>query len=609
MSNLGYLKVSAISPEVVVANATKNVKAAVESVKKAVDDGCQIICLPELFLTSSTCGDLFKNETLIKKSEQALGVLLNETKKFDSVIIIGAPIKSGYRLFDCGVVMCRGEILGVVPKIHTQNSRYFSCGEGCEIDEITVLEKNVPFGQLLFKGGNTVFGVEIGDDKNAPISPSMKMALSGANVIFNPCTDVLVLGSEEYNEKNINAISSKCMCAYVSASSGVGESSTDLVFSGNCVISESGEVLSGKTIDIDKINAVRLREKFGDFCKNNEYKTIKFDLPKISKSDIDSKYDKHPFVHGEEKCEKALNIQCSALKKRMTHVGIKKLVLGISGGLDSTLALLVAHKTIKDLALPSENIICITMPGFGTTDTTYNNAVNLIKALGAEFREIDIKNASLQHMSDIGHDVNIHDITYENTQARERTQILMDIANKENALLMGTGDLSEAALGWCTYNGDHMSMYNVNCGVPKTFIRCIVDFVANRSDENVKVLLKNILNTPVSPELLPPDEQGKIQQKTEDTLGPYEVHDFLLYHFISYGYSKEKLSFILKETFSDEYNDEQLEKWLNTFLRRFFINQFKRSCVPDGPKVFAVGLSPRSDWQMPSDADFSEWMM
>ncbi len=621
MSNIGYVKVGAISPEITVANPSKNVKAAIDGINFAAQQGCQLVCLPELFFTGSTCGNLFKNETLYKKCNEALAFLLNETATQSTVIIIGSIVRVGSDFFNCGIVLQEGKILGIVPKLYTKNNPYFTSGLMCNSQEIKFLGKNIPFGQLLFSSEDLVFGVEMGDDSKSPISPCAKMVLNGAQIIFNPTAEVCVLGSNESNEENIKSISKRCICGYVSASTGVGESSTDFIFSGVCTVAENSKILQSAkfpkengcaigVIDVQKLNAVRRNEGFSKSGKIGRDAVIEFNLPVLKIENITVEYNKHPFIpqNGDVSCKMALEIQCAGLKKRIKHIKAEKLVLGISGGLDSTLALLVAHKAAVDLGMPEKSVLCITMPGFGTTDRTYNNAVNLVHDLGAELREINIKKASVQHMNDIGHDVNIHDITYENTQARERTQILMDIANKEGGLLVGTGDLSEAALGWCTYNGDHMSMYNVNCGVPKTFIRCIVDYCARNSEGNVSRLLESILNTPVSPELLPPDEQGKIAQKTEDTLGPYEVHDFLIYHFVKYGYSREKLLFILQKAFEDEYEICELEKWLNIFLKRFFVNQFKRSCVPDGPKVFDVGLSPRGDWQMPSDADFSEWM-
>ena len=624
MSDFGYIKVAAVCPETTVANPSENLKSAIKEICKAAADGCQIICLPELYLSAYTCGDLFKKDKLISECEKALCNLVEETEKIDSIIIVGLPVKAGYSLFDCAAVIRNGEIIGIVPKIYTKGqSRYFTSGAEYQANEIELCGQTVPFGSLLFKADRDfTFGIEIGDDINAPVPPSSSMALCGANVIFNPCADQYIITSRDFKRNLISQQSAKCICGYISASAGMGESTTDQVYSGDCLIAENGKVICctdslyqpdsyvSACIDSQMLNALRYSANFDQYKTDGCYTTIRTVLPEINKNSIDRYIDPNPFTSGDidSRCKDAFAIQSAGLAKRMKHTGIKKLVIGISGGMDSTLALLVAHKAIKLLDLPESNIISVTMPGFGTTSRTYNNAVDLIKALGSELREIDIKAASIQHMKDIGHDINIHDITYENTQARERTQILMDIANKEGALLVGTGDLSEGALGWCTYNGDHMSMYNVNCGIPKTFARKLVEYCVKENESGVADTLLGILDTPVSPELLPPDEQGKIKQKTEDKLGPYEVHDFYLYNFIRFGFTAEKLLFIAKKAFEGKYDEEQLSTWLNTFIKRFFTNQFKRSCVPDGPKVGTVGLSPRGDWQMPSDADFSTWL-
>ncbi len=632
MANQGYVKVAAISPRVTVANPGVNYTEGINMIKKAKDEGCQIVCLPELFLSSYTCGNLFLNSTLINECEKALSDLIRQTADSDTVIIVGLPVSLRYSLYNCAVVIQSGRILGVVPKMYLSENngcdenRYFKSGLDCPEKEITLCGKTVPFGKLLFDiGKDCSFGIEIGDDVNSPLSPSGSMAVAGASIIFNPRASVELLTGSRKREALISQQSAKCLCAYITASSGTGESTTDYVFAGKNIICENGKTISksetfslygsytAACIDIQKLNALRRKSSFNQCKVTKEYEHIKITLPTLSKNFINLKYSAHPFIPDDvnernSRCETALNIQCAALAKRMLHTHINKLVIGISGGLDSTLALLVAHKTVKMLNLPEDNIICVTMPGFGTTDRTYQNAVELIKATGATFKEIDIKAACIQHMKDIAHDINIHDVTYENTQARERTQILMDIANKEGALLVGTGDLSEMALGWCTYNGDHMSMYCVNGGVPKTLVRHIVKYIASVSESDIADVLLRVLDTPVSPELLPPDEQGQIAQKTEDNLGPYEVHDLFLYHFVRFGFEPDKLLFIAQNAFGNIYSTEQLTAWLKTFLRRFFINQFKRSCVPDGPKVGSIGLSPRGDWSMPSDADFAPWL-
>ncbi|MBQ8228167.1 MAG: NAD(+) synthase [Clostridia bacterium] len=635
MSDFGFVKVAAVSPKVEVANPEANLNEAIKSIKMAEADGCQIVCLPELLVSAYSCGDLFFNSTLIKKCENALFDLLNFSCNSNTVIIIGLPVKVRGELFNCAAVLQSGEILGVVPKMYLSHSdgfnekRHFEAGAYFKDTKINLCGKEVPFGNILFDVGNDItFGIEICEDLWVPISPSSSMALNGANIIFNLAASNEVLTKDEIRESLVCNQSSKCICAYIMASAGAGESTTDFVFSGDCLIAESGKILSrsdrfsqnsgyiSACIDTHKLNALR-RGSFSDNLRScgidTQYTRVNVVLPELSEIAVNQKYAPLPFVPDNElvrakRCKDTLDIQCAGLAKRMTHTHINKLVIGISGGLDSTLALLVAHKTVKLLNLPEENVICVTMPGFGTTDRTYTNAVELIKATGATFCEIDIKAACIQHMRDIGHDIKIHDITYENTQARERTQILMDYANKEGALLVGTGDLSEMALGWCTYNGDHMSMYSVNAGVPKTLVRHIVKYVADNGDDKIAEVLLSVLDTPVSPELLPPDEQGQIAQKTEDKLGPYEVHDFYLYHFIRFGFTPEKLLFIASKAFDGVYTKEQLSDWLKLFLRRFFTNQFKRSCVPDGPKVGTIGLSPRGDWSMPSDADYSVWL-
>ena len=635
MPNLGYIKAACVSPRVTVASPSANLSAALPLIEKAAGDGCQIICLPELSLSAYTCGDLFANSTLIGECEKALADLIRRTKEKDCIIIVGLPVQSGYKLYNCAAVIQSGKILGVVPKSYIPEygeyyeKRQFSSGISAKVSEVSLCGRSVPFGNLLFDiGKDAVIGIEICEDLWVPAAPSTFMALNGANIIFNLSASNEVITKNDYRTQLVSQQSAKCICAYAYVSAGVGESSTDLAFSGANLIAENGTVLTkserfeqkgtyiSACIDIQKLNALRHSSSFADNAANCagfvQYTHIKATLPVLAKAAVDRQYESHPFVpqdvtDKENRCKEVFSIQCSALAKRMTHTGIKKLVVGISGGLDSTLALLVAHKTLELLSLPKYNVICVTMPGFGTTDATYTNAVGLIKALGAQFKEINIKKASEQHMLDIGHDISVHDITYENTQARERTQILMDIANKEGALLIGTGDLSELALGWCTYNGDHMSMYSVNCGVPKTLVRHLVKYVADQSNEDVSLILEKVLDTPVSPELLPPDEQGNIAQKTEEQLGPYEVHDLFLYHFIRFGFAPEKLLFIAQKAFDGVYTDEQLSSWLNTFIKRFFNNQFKRSCVPDGPKVGSVSLSPRGDWRMPSDADCSIW--
>lgn len=632
----GFIKVSAVSPKVTVANVGKNLENAVKLVKKESENNAQLIVFPELFLSGYTCGDLFLQDTLIFACRDALLEFCRNTAYSQAVICIGLPLRVNGRLYNCAAVIKNGEILGIVPKTYIPNyneyyeKRWFSSSEKQNIDTVLIEGREVPFGNNLFKlTDEAVLGVEICEDLWVPVPPSSELCLNGANIIVNLSASNEAVTKNDYRRNIISVQSAKCFCAYVYASAGVGESTTDLVFSGVCTVAENGVVLAeserfaldgssaAACIDVEKLNSERIRN--GSFPDNaavlrqNEFEIINAPVHELEYKNIDRQFNPYPFVPSNEnekslRCGEILAIQSSGLAKRMVHTGQKKLIIGISGGLDSTLALLASVKAIRILDLPNKNIICVTMPGFGTTDQTYNNAIALINTLGAELFEIDIKPACIQHMKDIGHDINVHDVTYENTQARERTQILMDMANKHGALLVGTGDLSELALGWCTYNADHMSMYGVNCSVPKTLVRHIVRFEAERIGGEIQKILMRIFDTPVSPELLPPDKDGKIQQKTEEQLGPYEVHDFFLYYFLRFGTCPQKLKFLALRAFCDKYSEEQLDGWLRLFIKRFFASQFKRSCLPDGPKVGSVSLSPRGDFRMPSDAECAEWL-
>ena len=526
-----------------------------------------------------------------------------------------------------------GKVLGIVPKTYIPNYneyyelRWFESGKG--VSGVVNLSDNqtaiIDSGLIFSVNEDTKIGIEICEDLWAPCPPSIALAQQGANIILNLSASNEAVTKNDYRKSLVKQQSARLFCAYAYASAGVGESTTDLVFSGACTVAENGSLLAEgqrfsldgtmavADIDIDKLNAMRQLQN--TFTCDNSGNTVLADkeLPFLDEAYIERNFDPNPFVPSDdrerdERCREILAIQSSGLAKRMLHTKTQKLVLGISGGLDSTLALLVAVRTTEMLKIPNENIICITMPGFGTTDLTYSNACTLVKSLGATLKEISIKDACIQHFKDIGHDAEIHDVTYENTQARERTQILMDYANKVGGLLVGTGDLSELALGWCTYNGDHMSMYGVNASVPKTLVRHLVRNIADNSGRETAEILYSVLDTPVSPELLPPDKDGKIEQKTEDTLGPYEVHDFYLYHFLRFGTKPEKLLFMAKKAFRGTYDEERLRKWLEIFIKRFFNSQFKRSCLPDGPKVGSVSLSPRGDWRMPSDASYEEWL-
>ena len=634
MNNYGFIKVAAGVPKVKVANPDYNKEQIIKLIDKANEQNAKILITPELSISAYTCADLFFQDTLLDQCEKALYEITEYTKEIDMALVVGMPVRYKNALYNCAVITLRGEILGVIPKqyipIHNEfyEKRWFASGRDV-YDEIKIANQTVPFGQMLFKlREDLTIGIEVCEDLWVPIPPSSNLALSGANLILNISASNEVVSKDEYRTNLIVSQSAKCLCGYMYVSAGVHESTTDLLFGGSSVIAENGILLNkGKRfereneitcayVDMGKLNFQRRQNmSFNDNKReyDMEYDVIEKTFIDNEISDFDRYVDAHPFIPSDEnlrieRCNEIFSIQSSALAKRLEHTGLKKLVVGISGGLDSTLALLVASETMKLLNLPSENIIGITMPGFGTTDRTYTNALDLMKSLNVTIKEISIKEAATLHMKDIEHDINIHDITYENTQARERTQILMDMANKNGAILVGTGDLSEMALGWCTYNGDHMSMYGVNASVPKTLVSHLVRTVAMISDEKTKEILLDILDTPISPELLPPTKDGKIEQKTEDNIGPYELHDFFLYNFIRCGAKKNKLHFLAKQAFKEKYSDEVIEKWLNNFMRRFFISQFKRSCTPDAPKVGSVSLSPRGDFRMPSDADFSSWL-
>lgn len=636
---MNFIKVAAACPITKVADIDFNTENIKECINIANEMKSKFIVFPELCITSYTCGDLFFQQVLIEKSLIAINSICNYSRSMDVLIAIGAPIVYNYCLYNAAVIIFKGTVLGIVPKSYIPNysefyeKRWFSEGISI-IDKFINLpfQEEVPFGtNLIFSSGKIKFGIEICEDLWVTIPPSSYLSLLGANIIGNLSASNEIVSKADYRKSLVENQSARCICSYVYSSSGVYESSTDLVFSGHLMIGENGvilrenerfqrhnEVLSS-FIDIDKLNNERMKNiSFND--KNNSFpyniNEISFQYSNLELGDFDRYIDKHPFVPSDEKlrevrCKEIFNIQVSALAKRITHTNAKKAVIGISGGLDSTLALLVIVKTFDLLNISRSNILTITMPGFGTTDRTYTNAINLCKELGTELREINITDACLLHFSDINHKVEQHDITYENVQARERTQILMDIANKESGLVIGTGDLSELALGWCTYNGDHMSMYSVNCSVPKTLVRYLVKYVAQRKGNkaiSISDILLDILDTPVSPELLPKDENGKISQKTEDIIGPYELHDFFLYYFIRQGAEPKKIQFLAENAFKGDYDSVTIASWLEKFLKRFFSQQFKRSALPDGPKVGTISLSPRGDLRMPSDASVNEWI-
>ncbi len=633
-SDFGFVKIAACSAKTAVANPEKNAAYLLEAIAKARKTGAQVIVLPELALSSYTAADLFHQDRLIRGCEGALGRILTETAGDPAVIALGMPVRVGNALYNCAVLIQNGKILGAVPKEYLPNyqefyeKRWFAPGSSALEEEITLCGQRVPFGEMLFRFGELTVGVEVCEDLWVPIPPSSRLAVSGANLILNLSASNELVAKDAYRKNLISGQSARCICAYAYASSGLGESTTDLVFGGACTVAENGTILAEgerfrqdgamavACVDLDRLMAERRKDGSFHDCAavyGGRMRVVSGELPELSLEQMDRPYDPTPFIPSDartraERCREIFAIQSAGLARRLSHTGMKRAVIGISGGLDSTLALLVSHEAMKRLGLPEENILCVTMPGFGTTDRTYQNALELIRSLGAELREVDIKPSCLQHMRDIGHDPSVHDVTYENTQARERTQILMDLANKEGGLLVGTGDLSELAMGWCTYNGDHMSMYGVNASVPKTLVRHLVAFVAEESDPRTAAVLREVLDTPVSPELLPPDENGEIQQKTEENIGPYELHDFFLYHFLRFGCQRDKLAFLASRAFGEKYSKEEIEKWLSLFLKRFFISQFKRSCLPDGPKVGSVSLSPRGDWRMPSDADMGAFL-
>ena len=588
-------------------------------------------------ITAYTCGDLFGQQLLLEEAEMGLMQILNNTRQLDIISILGMPIAVNSTVINAAVVIQKGKILGVVPKTYLPNykefyeQRWFTSALQVAEDNVRLCGQIVPMGtNLLFETSDTTFGIEICEDLWSTIPPSSTLALQGAEILFNLSADNEGIGKHSYLRSLISQQSARYIAGYVFSSCGFGESTTDVVFAGNGLIYENGSELAHnkrfsleEQLVISEIDVERLR---AERRINTTFAASKGTVPsdkkplRITTEFVNSKelnltrtFDMHPFVpQGEtlnERCEEVFSMQVAGLAQRLVHTGAKTAVIGISGGLDSTLALLVCVRTFDKLELPRKNIIGVTMPGFGTTDRTYHNALSLMKSLGITIREISIKEACIQHFKDINHDINIHDVTYENSQARERTQILMDIANQTWGMVIGTGDLSELVLGWATYNGDHMSMYGVNGSVPKTLVKYLVKWVAeNDIDEESRITLLDIVETPISPELIPADENGEIQQKTEDLVGPYELHDFFLYYFMRFGFRPSKIYYLANIAFKDIYDEETIKKWLSTFFRRFFNQQFKRSCLPDGPKVGSISISPRGDWRMPSDASSATWL-
>ena len=627
----GFLKVAAVTPKIRVADPEYNAKVIIEQMEEASDKGAKIIVFPELCLSSYTCNDLFLQELLLKSCKEQLKEIVDATEFLDVLVFVGLPIEKSGKLYNVAAVLHRGEVLAFIPKANIPNysefyeARYFTAGN--KIPETFEFDgEEVPFGtNVLFENKESLQGLmvaaEICEDAWVPNTPGTSHALAGANVIVNLSASDEVVGKDTYRKSLIAATSARLITAYIYASAGEGESSQDLVFGGHNLIAENGAILKESKlfstgilysdIDINRLRAERRKMNTYENGDKRDYIIIPFELDEVD-TIMERKFGEAPFVPSDEKmrnerCEEILSIQSMGLKKRMEHTGCKSAIIGISGGLDSTLALLVTVRTFDLLGIERKNITCVTMPCFGTTDRTYDNACKLTNTLGATLMEIDIKEAVKIHFRDIGHEEQKHDVTYENGQARERTQILMDIANRLNGMVIGTGDLSELSLGWATYNGDHMSMYGVNAGVPKTLVRHLVHYYADSCrEEMLKQVLDDVLDTPVSPELLPP-ENGCISQKTEDLVGPYELHDFFLYYVLRFGFEPEKIYRMAKETFQTKYDSDVIMKWLKKFYTRFFAQQFKRSCLPDGPKVGTVAVSPRGDLRMPSDASVAIW--
>lgn len=633
--NYGFLRVAAATPKIRVTDCKGNGAKIIEQIKEACINNASVIAFPELCISGYTCGDLFLQRALLKSSEETLEEILSQTKDLNIISLIGIAVPCGEALYNCVAVCLKGKLLALVPKINIPNytefyeQRHFSSGKDLSVEDFvfanqkTVLSSNIVFASKDFKEFR--FAVEICEDLWVANSPSINLTHNGkALLIFNSSTSDDVIGKAQYRKDLVKMQSGKLCCGYIFAASGYGESTTDMVFSGQDIISENAVVLAeskrfttGITygeIDLERIDSERRRLNtfHCDPEESKKIKKIEFSL-KIKNFDLTREIPKTPFVPSsksdlENRCEEILSIQATGLATRLEHTGINKVVLGLSGGLDSTLALIVCVHAFDMLKINRKNIIAVTMPCFGTTNRTKSNAEKLAEAYEVSFQEINIKKSVQQHFEDIGQSESVHDITYENCQARERTQLLMDLANKAKALVIGTGDLSELALGWATYNGDHMSMYAVNCSVPKTLVRYLTSFEASRSMDNLKAVLLDVLDTPVSPELLPPERDGTIAQKTEDVVGPYELHDFFLYYFIRFGYTPAKIFYLANLAFNGEYDKDIIKKWLITFLRRFFSQQFKRSCLPDGPKVGSVTLSPRGDFRMPSDALSKLWL-
>lgn len=633
--NFGFVRVAAAVPTLQVADCTFNVREMKRQITEAISEGVEVVCFPELGITGYTCADLFFTQQLQQDALRGLQELTEFTRGKSIIALVGAPLKVDNNLYNCAFVLTDGEVVGVVPKINLPNTgefyekRWFTGGRAVReadgkprIPTVELWNGEVPFGtDLLFMTRNYAFGLEICEDLWSPLPPSTQLAIQGAELIFNLSSSNCVTGKHAFRRQMITQQSARVHCGYIYTSSGVGESTTDVVFSGSTYIAENGDLLEMgerfcregnlviSEIDIERLRTDRQRNT--NFTKDQlgHYRHINVAPIESEQGFVEPlhrHFSKMPFLPDKTDedtyCSDVLAIQVSGLARRWEHTHAGTLVLGISGGLDSTLALLVAVQTADRLGYDRARILGVTMPGFGTTDRTYNNAIRLMEQLGVSIHEIPIRDVVTQHLKDIEHDMDDHDVTYENAQARVRTLILMDLANQYNGLVIGTGDLSELALGWATYCGDHMSMYGINAGIPKTLVRHIVRYAAeNIFGEETRAVLLDIVDTPVSPELLPPDENGQIVQITEDHVGPYELHDFFIYYYLRYGFTREKIAYMASQAFEEDYSEEQITHWLGVFMHRFYCQQFKRSCLPDGPKVVGVSLSPRGDWRMPSD--------
>ena len=657
-TSFGYVRVAAAVPHMRVADCQYNASEIKKQITEAVQEGVQVVCFPELSITGYTCADLFFTQQLQKDALSALEDVCTFTRDLPIIVLVGAPLKVDNNLYNCAFVMTDGEVVGVVPKINLPNTgefyekRWFSSGRDVlennvnsirpRIPTIELWGNDVPFGiDLLFTTKDYSFGIELCEDLWSPLPASTQLAIQGAEIIFNLSSSNCVTGKHAFRQRMITQQSARVHCGYVYTSSGIGESTTDIVFSGSTYIAENGEMLEiGERfqmessmiiseIDVERLRIDRQRNTNFTHDKHGQFRHVQVAPLELGLEDgatrlqdaalldngrpmgygegpLHRHFTQTPFLpkkkESDEYCEDVLNLQVHGLLRRWQHTHAESLVIGISGGLDSTLALIVSVLAADRLGYNRSQVIGVTMPGFGTSDRTYSNALAMMEELGVSIHEIPIRDMATQHLNDINHDLNNHDITYENAQARIRTLVLMDLANKYNGLVVGTGDMSELALGWATYCGDQMSMYGVNAGVPKTLVRYLVRYAAeNIFGERLREILMDVIDTPVSPELLPTDDEGNIAQITEDKVGPYELHDFFLYYFLRYGFTREKIAFMASMAFDGVYSEEVIEHWLSVFMHRFFTQQFKRSCLPDGPKVVGVSLSPRGDWRMPSD--------